>query len=107
MLNKVDTNIWKEEKEAHLALGSIVSQSWLLQVVSSQIAKFDNLLKANCQQESYDKFKEDVDLGSLSNMVQMAQYASMETLYLEARQIANIKLVRRQVWLAKLTDQKM
>ncbi len=38
------------------------SQSWLLQAVSSQIAKFDNLLKANCQQESYDKFKEEVDL---------------------------------------------
>ncbi len=72
LLNKVDTKIWKVEKEVHLALGCIVSQSWLLQAVSSQIVKFDNLLKANCQQESYDKYKEDVDLGSLSNMVQMA-----------------------------------
>ncbi len=78
-----------------------MSRSWLLQAVSSQIAKFDNLLKANCQQESYDKFKEEVDLGSLTNMVQMAQDARMETLDLEARQIANIRLARRQLWLAK------
>ncbi len=78
-----------------------LTQSWLQQAVSSQIAKFDNLLKANCQQESYDKFKEEVGLGSLSNMVQMAQDASMETLDLEARQIANITLARLQLWLAK------
>ncbi len=68
---------------------------------SSQLAKFDNLLKANCQPESYDKFKEKVDLGSLFNMIQMAQDASMETLDLKARQIANIKLARQQLWLAK------
>ncbi len=38
LLNKVDTKIWKAEKDAYLALGCIVSQSWLMQAVSSQIA---------------------------------------------------------------------
>ncbi len=100
LVNKVDTKIWKAEKESHLALGCIASLSWMLKAVSSQIAKFNNLLNANCQPETCYKFKE-VDLGSLSNMVQMAQDASMETLDLEARQIVNIKLARQQLWLAK------
>ena len=30
VLNKVDTKVWKAEKEAHLAMGCLVSQSWLL-----------------------------------------------------------------------------
>ncbi len=100
-MNNLDKKVWNAEKEAHMAMSCVVSQSWLLQVAHNQIGKLNSYLKNMLDENSYSKVREVADLDDLGNIVQVAQDACMDVLDLEAKQVANLKVARRQLWLRK------
>jgi hypothetical protein len=59
---KVDAALKKLEKQAAVALGTIVTQSWLLQYANTQLIKFCDLLVASSTAEQFKEMNEAVTL---------------------------------------------
>jgi hypothetical protein len=96
---KVDAALKKVEKQATVALGTIVTQSWLLQYANTQLIKFRDLLVASSTAEQFKEMNEAGNLEDLSNALVLAQDAALDTLDLEARQAFFVKSARHHLWL--------
>lgn len=98
-MNKLDVKMAKTEKQALLSMSTAVSQSWLLQAVSQELKGLKAFLQDNLAPESYEEVMKVHNLDTVSNMVTMSQDAAVEMLDLQAREAANMKQARRQLWL--------
>ena len=59
----------------------------------------EEILQDSLGQQNVECLKEQVDIGSISRMLGMAQEATLDMLDLQAREAANAKVARRSMWL--------
>ena len=97
-LAAIDSKVSHIEVQSSLGIACAVSQSWMLQFLSAQIAKLDKVLLQGLQPDDYKSITDQVDLKQLYDVAVFAQDAAIDTLDLQARQAAEAKAVRRSMW---------
>ena len=68
------------EKEAHVGMTCAVSQSWLLEAASKHISKLECvlILQKSLDQQSLESVQDQIDIGSVGRMLNMAQEATLD-----------------------------
>ena len=95
----IDTKVSHIETQSLLGMSCAVTQSWMLQYLTSQITKLDKELSQGLQPEDYRAMSDRVNLKQLAEVSVLAQDAAMDTLDLQARQAAEAKWIRRSMWI--------
>ena len=75
------------------------SQSWLLEAAAKQITKLEGVLQNSLDQQSLESLKDQVDIGSVGRMLNMAQEATLDIIDLQAREVVNARVARHHMWL--------
>ena len=97
-LASMDSKVGKIEVSSLLGMACSVSQSWMLQYITTQVQKLDKLLSQGMQPDNYKALNDQVDLKKLADMSILAQDAALDSLDLQARQAAGSKWVKRALW---------
>ena len=95
----VEQKLWKVEKAACLGMAAATSQTWLLQSASKQVENLLQVLQKALDEEDFKKLKETVQLDKLTTTLTLAQDASFDMLDLQAREVAQVRMARRAMWL--------
>ena len=98
LLSTIDGKVGKIENQSLIGMACSVSQSWMLQYVTSQVQKLDKILSQGMQPENYKALNDQVDLKKLADMSILAQDAALDSLDLQARQAAGSKWIKRAMW---------
>lgn len=94
----IETKVAQIETQSLLGISCAISQSWMLQYMTSQIEKLDRIMHNGLQADDYASITEQVSLKSLLDMSVLAQDAAMDSLDLQAREAAEAKFIRRSLW---------
>ena len=97
-LQSVDAKVGKIENQSLLGIACSVSQSWMLQYITTQVQKLEKILTQGMQPENFKALNDQVDLKKLTEMSILAQDAALDNLDLQARQAAGSKWVKRSLW---------
>jgi hypothetical protein len=94
----VDRKASQIEAQSVLGMACSVSQSWMLQYITSQLGKLEAVCKEQLDPEKYDELVSNCDLATLSEVSILAQDACLDMLDLQARQAAESKWIRRATY---------
>ena len=97
-LAPIERKLSNIEIQAQLGMSCAVTQSWLMQYITSQISKIDVSLQAFLSPEDYAELNSKMDLKFLSEVSVLAQDAALDHLDLHARMAAEAKWSRRVLW---------
>ena len=95
----VDQHLHKVEKAAALGIATAVSQSWLLHFVDFLVERLDASLK-QILGDKFEELQSDLEIEKIQTTLILAQDAAMDQLDLQAREAAQAKWLRREVWVA-------
>ena len=94
----VERKLASIEIQSQLGMSCAVTQSWLLQFITSQVEKLNMSLQSFLSPDDYAELNTRIDLGFLSDVSVLAQDAALDHLDLHARMAAESKWARRVLW---------
>ena len=97
-LAPIERKVAHIEAQSQLGIACAVSQSWMLQYLTSKLQGFDKLMLETLTPVDYNVLSSKMDLASLVDVSILAQDAAMDALDLQAREAAEAKWIRRSLW---------
>ena len=95
----VDNKAVRIEQQALLGISCSVTQSWMLQFLTSKLDKITKYCQQEMEPDQFHNFLTNCDLTSTQEVAVLAQDACLDMLDLQARQAAEAKWVRRSLWI--------
>ena len=87
----IESKVAHMETQSQLGMACAISQSWMLQYVSSQLNTLEKVLAKELSQDEIKSIYNQVDIKSVIDVTGLAQDAALDALDLQAREAAEAK----------------